>query len=253
MKDGTKLRSPAAAAARQAKRREPWPVRGSDTRQRVLDAARAAFAAQGFVEATVEDITDGCSVSRGTFYYYLKNKEDVFEQLVRLAVSEMECSTLERSSATDPYERVEATNKGYLEIWSRYPDIFRNLYQVSTFDKTFSRLGHELRMRFISRIMRNLARTPAPVPHRPLDPEVVAYGLGGMLDWFAYNWLGMGLIEVPVVELDRVVQQLSEVWYHAIYGGHPHRGCVDGTHAAGGDGCSSESGSDTPGTTNWVP
>jgi AcrR family transcriptional regulator len=52
--------------------------RGSDTRQRVLDAAMEVFADVAFPEARVEQITERAGCSRPAFYQYFSSKEDVF-------------------------------------------------------------------------------------------------------------------------------------------------------------------------------
>lgn len=52
--------------------------RGSDTRQRILDAALAVFADVGFDEARVELITAAAGCSRPAFYQYFSSKDDVF-------------------------------------------------------------------------------------------------------------------------------------------------------------------------------
>jgi len=57
-------------------------VRKSDrTRQSILDAARTAFARKGFSGVTIRDITDLAQVTRANFYYYFRDKTEVFVEL----------------------------------------------------------------------------------------------------------------------------------------------------------------------------
>jgi AcrR family transcriptional regulator len=57
-------------------------IRKSDrTRQAILDAARVAFARKGFSGVTIRDITDLASVTRANFYYYFRNKTELFIEL----------------------------------------------------------------------------------------------------------------------------------------------------------------------------
>ena len=198
------------------------------TRQRILEAARQVFADRGVVDATVDDIVVRCDVSRGTFYYYCKNKGDVFEALVRQAVAELLAHARTPSTSEDPYTRIEAGNLGYLRIFAQYRDVLRNLFQVATIEPRFAALQQELRMSFVRPIRRSLERGVAAGRTRPLNPAVVAYGLGGMLDWVAYVWLGLDLIEDADVTVEEVARELSEVWYHALYGGRPHACGLDG-------------------------
>jgi AcrR family transcriptional regulator len=88
-----------ADGARQAK---PAKVRGGERRiqpairrQAIIEAALAVFAGHGFEAARLEDIAQRAGVAKGTLYLYFKDKEALFEALIR--------------SATDPIlERLQA-------------------------------------------------------------------------------------------------------------------------------------------------
>ena len=81
--------SPVAAARRarppRAGRRER---RRAETRTRLFRAALELFAERGFLETTVEDITEKADVGKGTFFNYFPTKEHVLATLgaERLAV-----------------------------------------------------------------------------------------------------------------------------------------------------------------------
>lgn len=196
------------------------------TRERILDASRQVFARLGYVGTSIEHIVTQCHVSRGTFYYYFKNKEDVFEQLV-LALSKAWDGARAASDVSDPYLRIEAGNRSYLQMWAANPDILANLFQIAAIEPRFDELHREIRIRFIERIRRNLERELASGNCRQLDPVVASHAMGEMVDSFAYRWLALRSVEIDHSELERVVSELSELWYHALYGGRPHEG---GTH-----------------------
>ncbi|HTZ73963.1 MAG TPA: TetR family transcriptional regulator [Candidatus Aquilonibacter sp.] len=48
-----------------------------ETRERIFTAALALFAERGFMETTVEDITEAADVGKGTFFNYFPTKEHV--------------------------------------------------------------------------------------------------------------------------------------------------------------------------------
>lgn len=57
-------------------------ARKSDrTRVAILDAARIAFARKGFSGVTIRDITDLARVTRANFYYYFRDKTELFVEL----------------------------------------------------------------------------------------------------------------------------------------------------------------------------
>src|ERR1700674_544539 len=64
--------------------------RSADIRERLFRAALALFAQKGFVETTVEDITEAADVGKGTFFNYFPSKDHIL-----LAFGEMQLSKLE--------------------------------------------------------------------------------------------------------------------------------------------------------------
>ena len=53
-----------------------------DKHQLILAAAADIFAAQGFYQATIEQIADAAGVGKGTVYLYFKSKKGLFDALV---------------------------------------------------------------------------------------------------------------------------------------------------------------------------
>lgn len=70
-----------------AERRSPFgdnPTvgpRGARTQRRILTAALEVFAAHGYHDSRIEQITEAAGCSRPTFYQYFSSKEDVFRAL----------------------------------------------------------------------------------------------------------------------------------------------------------------------------
>jgi AcrR family transcriptional regulator len=52
-------------------------------RQAILDAALDEFAANGFAAARMDDVAERAGVAKGTIYLYFKDKEALFQELVR--------------------------------------------------------------------------------------------------------------------------------------------------------------------------
>lgn len=64
------------------KRREASEQR----RQAILDAAIDVFATDGFAAARLDDVAAKAGVAKGTIYLFFKDKEDLFEQILMIAV-----------------------------------------------------------------------------------------------------------------------------------------------------------------------
>ena len=57
--------------------------------QRILKAALALLAKQGYENTTINDIADAASVSRGLLHYYFKDKEDLVSQALTYGFGSM--------------------------------------------------------------------------------------------------------------------------------------------------------------------
>ena len=56
-------------------------------RQAILEAALTVFTAEGFAAAKLDHVAERAGVAKGTIYLHFKDKQDLFEQMVREAVS----------------------------------------------------------------------------------------------------------------------------------------------------------------------
>jgi AcrR family transcriptional regulator len=60
-----------------------WRRRKEARPDEILAAALESFAARGFAATRLEDIAARAGISKGTLYLYFKNKEELFEAVVR--------------------------------------------------------------------------------------------------------------------------------------------------------------------------
>src|SRR6202522_4870397 len=75
MKSSSAVRSPRRASGfRPSDRRERRRV---ETRDRIYRSTLRIFSQRGYLETTVEDITDAADVGKGTFFNYFPTKEHV--------------------------------------------------------------------------------------------------------------------------------------------------------------------------------
>jgi len=55
-------------------------------REAILQAGLTVFAAEGYAATKLDDVADKAGVAKGTIYIHFKDKQDLFEQMVRDAV-----------------------------------------------------------------------------------------------------------------------------------------------------------------------
>ena len=93
------------------------------TRSRVLSAARALFASQGFEQTTIRDIAAEADIALGGFYNYFRTKEEVLEALLEDALKEqLTLLKLRQDEADDIAERVSIAHRHLLGAVRADPD-----------------------------------------------------------------------------------------------------------------------------------
>src|SRR5258706_3006711 len=74
-----KASSPKALASNRAER-------AAERRGAIIEAALDEFVARGFTATRIDDIASRAGVAKGTIYLHFKDKESMFEELVRTAI-----------------------------------------------------------------------------------------------------------------------------------------------------------------------
>ena len=82
-----KPRIKAERAGRDRGARHKPAQEAADKRQSILDAALDEFAARGFADARLDDVARRAGVAKGTIYLYFRDKESLFQDLVRTRLS----------------------------------------------------------------------------------------------------------------------------------------------------------------------
>ena len=189
----------------------------AETRSAILRAAQALFAAKGFFETTVADVVKAAGVSRGTFYLYFKDREDVFATLLSQAVDEMFLLSASRQTGSRR-ERIESANRAYLETFRRHRAFMRSALQVATFDPRVAEALSGLRGKFIARIRAHLERAVARGECHDIDPAITSFLLVIMVEFTAYSWLSFGWQpDQGEFEVDAIVREASALWARAVY------------------------------------
>src|SRR6201997_1305690 len=62
------------------------PERAAERRAAIVDAAMEEFIARGFAATRLDDVAKRAGVAKGTIYLHFKDKESMFEELIRTAI-----------------------------------------------------------------------------------------------------------------------------------------------------------------------
>jgi AcrR family transcriptional regulator len=197
----------------------PRRQRGKRTRAALVEAAQKVFERDGYLDARVADIAAAAGVAHGSFYTYFDSKEDVFRELVEVALMEVSEAIDVREGSPVPAERIQAGNRRYMDVYARHAALLGLIEQVGTLTQ-FHAMRRELRARFVTRIEGVIGeyRESGHVDIEPLDARAVAHALVGMMDSFAYNWF------VLSESFDREValSNLDAIWLRTLGLEEPH-------------------------------
>jgi AcrR family transcriptional regulator len=84
---GTRRKVRTAAGVKRAAAAGPRAGRRNERRDAILSAALEEFAARGFAATRLDDVARRADVAKGTIYLYFRDKESLFQELVRTMLS----------------------------------------------------------------------------------------------------------------------------------------------------------------------
>jgi AcrR family transcriptional regulator len=82
----TAARPAGAAAASSSRRVDVRAAKAAERRNAILKAALDEFSERGFAAARLDDVARRAGVAKGTIYLYFKDKEALFQELVRFQI-----------------------------------------------------------------------------------------------------------------------------------------------------------------------
>jgi TetR/AcrR family transcriptional regulator len=104
--------------------RQPLP--SDETYERIIDAAQAIFARDGFAGAKMQEIADRVGIQRPSLFYHFKNKEALFVAAHEYVFARIE--PLYRESLQpdgDPFAQLDRLTHAVLELMREEPDFAR--------------------------------------------------------------------------------------------------------------------------------
>jgi AcrR family transcriptional regulator len=96
--------------------KEQFDAMRSATKEKIMRAGLKLFSHKGLAATSIHDIATLASVSVGLMYHYYKSKEDLFTELVEIAVgSAAESTRMLFESSQSPSEKIKIFSKEVIE------------------------------------------------------------------------------------------------------------------------------------------
>lgn len=159
--------------------------KGIATRAAILNKAQEVFRDMGYYGTSVSEITRRCGISMGTFYQYFKNKEQVFMELNDLIIARF-------------WERADNLPISGQNFEERLRQVVGLLFDHTRENFYFHRILGEFELidpvtigyyDSIARFYRAFFRQEASLGSiRPLDPNLLAYGIIGIVYFHSLDW-----------------------------------------------------------------
>ena len=188
---------PSASASASASASGKREARSAERREAILAAALDEFSARGFEAARLDDVAKRAGVAKGTIYLYFRDKESLFQELIRAMLAPL-VAIIEGMGAADvPMARVSEhiVDLFVREVYeTRRKDVVRLiLTEGQRFPHIAEFYYREVLSRIIAAVRELLKRAAArgEVPAGLVDfpqliaaPGLVAVIWGGLFDRF---------------------------------------------------------------------
>lgn len=210
----------ASAPAEAEKPVGPRSRKGVRTRSRLLEAAKAIFEENGFLEARISDIAERAGLSHGSFYHYFESKEEIFREVAKDQQETLsshcivDSGLLDTSTKTTMRERVGESNRRFLADYRAEAGIMGVIEQVSRYDDQVRAARFAQQKSYeeqTEEAIRHLQRQGLADPY--LDPVVAASALSAMVSRFAEMWFVQHQVDC---DFDDGVDQLTSLCINAL-------------------------------------
>ncbi len=160
-------------------------AKGRATRAAILDTAHEVFKTMGFYGSSISEIARRCGYSKGTFYQYFKNKDQIFQELNDLIITRF-------------LEKVESVSFEGLSFEERLKTVLQTLYRHCRENLAFHTILGESELldsvtvayyESIARYYRHFFRQECQAGNiRTIDPSIIAYSLIGICYFHSLDW-----------------------------------------------------------------
>ena len=116
----------------------------SETRDKILDAARELFVTEGYEGVSMRRVADKIEYSPTAIYVHFADKEELFRELCRRDFARL--AEVFQSSVTtaDPVERLRQIAGIYVEFGTRYPNHYKFMFMTPDPGHELDKLDREM-------------------------------------------------------------------------------------------------------------
>lgn len=195
--------------------------RTEETRQRhdaVRDTVRRAalelIEQAPYKDLTVDEIARAADISRTSFYFYFRDKQELLLAAVEEVAGELYEQAERWWHGEGPgVERVRPALEGIVAVYGEHVGLMRVATEVSTYDEDFGDFWRGLVGRFVEATAEHIrTEQRADTIRGELDPVTTSEALVWMVERYSYMYLRRGLRS-----REELVDSLTSVWTATLY------------------------------------
>ncbi|MEY4122525.1 MAG: hypothetical protein RLZZ457_1363 [Pseudomonadota bacterium] len=185
----------------------------SSKREAVLRTAAQVFNEKGYLASTLDEVAERLSVTKPTLYYYVKNKEEILFECVRIGLTMLRDAIHEvGASGGSAIDKLTAAMRKYTEIVTM--DFGMCVIRVGEDPLSpdsqvkLRRIKAAIDLEFRELIIQGIAEGSI----QPCDPKVAAFTIAGAISWVARWYQPNGDLSVDTIA-DQCIHLLTEGLY----------------------------------------
>ena len=102
----------------------------SETRDKILEAARQLFITKGYDGVSMRKVADRIEYSATAIYEYFDDKDALFHELCHQDFARLAAVFQSRSLAADPIERLRQIGQTYIDFGLNYPNHYQLMFMT---------------------------------------------------------------------------------------------------------------------------
>lgn len=102
----------------------------SETRDKILDAARELFITEGYDGVSMRKVAEKIEYSPTAIYLHFADKEDLFHELVHEDFAQLAQVFQSAELPPDPLERLKRIGRTYVDFGVRYPNHYKLMFMT---------------------------------------------------------------------------------------------------------------------------
>jgi len=102
----------------------------SETRDKILDAARELFVTEGFEGVSMRKVAEKIEYSPTAIYVYFADKQELFRELCHQDYARLAEVFQSSVMSTDPMERLKQIGVIYIDFGTRYPNHYKFMFMT---------------------------------------------------------------------------------------------------------------------------